>query len=513
MTSATEEMSSWVRASGVTWSFPQRQPALTPLTVARNGYVWSALNVIAGDIGQIPLKVMRVDGEVHTPDRSHPLWNVLAVAPNEYQTPCAWKEWAISTALIWGNSLSYIRRDARSRVIALDPIMPETVGYGVGPDGVPYYTGMYGSDPVVLSVGEVVHLKGLAENGFWGTDLLTVAADMLQLGRSVVRHAAKVFENGARPGGVLTTDKALRPELRAQLRTEFENFHRGSDNSHRTAVMSDGLKYEVVGASNADAQLMEILENDPQRIASLFQIAPHRLGDYRFGADRANIEESNRQHWSQALRRRVNAMAEELNRKLIANPARYTIQPDPSEILKGDLETMVTTARNAVEARLWTRNEGRAFLGFNPVDDGDTFSNPNIDAATPQPADSGGAAVAQAEPTGGEEDAENARILARASHAAEVERVKLVRAAKNSRNFIGYVERLYDKRLPELIAESFAGEDVAGAEVYCAARKAAMIDLAGAVAAGDRETLATLVDRACKGQAKYLAATILRGEQ
>src|SRR5574338_179470 len=95
----------------LTWGRSDSGETVNPTTALSHGPVWQAVNILAGDVGQLPLHVYRKNGRNRERIESHPVDWLLTREPNDYQTPSIWKETMMSVALLWGNACSYIARN------------------------------------------------------------------------------------------------------------------------------------------------------------------------------------------------------------------------------------------------------------------------------------------------------------------------------------------------------------------------------------------------------------------
>lgn len=447
---------------GTSWFFDHLQdsrdePVRTE-TLLRQGTVWAGVNIIAGDVGQIPFRVMRKAGDRMEEDLSHPVTGLMANGPNSWQTTDQWLEWMTATAIIWGNAVSYIRKNQRGQIVALEPIPPIYIDWNVE-NGEPYYY-LTAADDIgkIIFPHEVIHIKTISTTGFWGLRLAEVAFNELTLEKAAKRHAAKVFANGAFPAGVLQHPGKLSREAREQLREGWEQAH-GGKNSGRPAVLWEGMTYNPITVTPADSQLLEMVSHDATLIGRLLQISPFMLGDLRHAATRANVEEEFKQYYNRTLRRRVNALANEMTRKLTVR-LDTRIVPDPTEILKGDLHTQIELAGMAVKDRIWNRNEARAYVGYNPVEGGDEFTNPAIDVAQP----------AEGPDT---DESQRPAAMAAARRIRAIEGRRLADAARKRRDFLSFIEWFYEKELPRVVASEWPGASVAAG--YCDARRRLML--------------------------------------
>lgn len=455
-------------------------------TLLRQGTVWAGVNLIAGDMGQIPFSVKRTieGGEEDAPN--HPIARLLRDGPNSWQTIDQWLEWMQSTAIVWGNAVSRIVKDRQGNVTELVPIPPIFLDWNVL-DGEPYYTvSAPDGQGEILRPDQVIHLRTISTTGFWGLRLAEVAYSELTLDKSAKRHAANVFANGAFPSGVLEHPGKLGPEARSMLRKEWEAIHGGGKNAGRTAVLWEGMSYNAQAVTPADAQLIEILSHDAVLVGKVLGVSPYFLGDLRHNATRANLEEESKQYYARTLRRRVLSLEKELQRKLIRVPV-YRVRADPTEFLKGDFQTQVEVAAALVQAKLGTQNEGRRYIGFNPVPDGDVFFNPAIDTTESQ------------EPAG-DDDA----TVAAARRIRRNEVSKLAKAVETSRDFDGYVAKFYDGPFMEIVRSEVP--NAPDLEVYQARQRATVLDYAGRYTKADMSK--KLTDEPIEPDALAIAAYI-----
>jgi HK97 family phage portal protein len=464
---------------------------LTSLNVIKHGTVWAAVNVIAGDMSQVPFNVMHnTTRNGWVKDLAHPVSALLNYRPNVWQTPSVWKKWVISTTLIWGNAIVWIRRNQRGGIADLVPIPPQHVSYDTDDDGVPYYriTTPSVALPPTLELHEVLHFRGLTGNGFWGYRLAEIAADELSFGRSVVKHAANVFRNGAVPGGVLEHPGKLPIEARRNMREEWERMHRGPQQAGRIAILYEDTKYRAMTVSNVDAQLIEAMADDAVLTARLFRLPPYKLADFRQSSVRANLVQSQTEYWQGTLSDWANMMREELSLKLFPNPATYCVKPDPTELVKGDTREQVEVAQLGVSSMLWTRNEGRVYIGMNPVEGGDKFENPNTTAPN--------------------KPAAPAAMLAECKVAVRAEHAKLAKAAETSRNFVAYAERFYASAWSDLVVDVVSAGTVEAANKYADHSRAAVMALADKAKTG-KELAELIRQRDALADAALLSSIIM----
>lgn len=419
------------------WGSSDSGEAVNPCTAIKHGPVWQAVNVIAGDIGQLPMMVMRQNGRTKERDENHPADWLLNYMPNEWQTPSMWKEFMMSSALLWGNGISVIVRQS-GRPVELIPLRPDRLYYQEIPGG--YMVSYTNSEGKVtwLNPADLFHIRGLSADGFWGLSAVQVAKNTIGHGLALQRHGNSTFRNGARPSGTINFPQGVKltNEARQNFREEWDLLHRGADNSGRVAILWDGALFAPMTMSNEDAQWLEAMKMDVIQTASLFSLPPFKLGSMENSSVRANIEEQQRDYIYMTLGRHGNRFKEESERKLfttteLRGPLYVRVNYDP--LLQGNRQSKMETISLGVRSRILTRNEAREELGYNPVDGGDEFENPAIDTK------------AQSEDASPKEtkDGVESLIKKQVQNLLNTEAVRVSRSAAKCQNFVTWADDFY----------------------------------------------------------------------
>lgn len=430
--------------------------------VAVNGYtalmhpaIWQGVNIIAGDFGQTPVKLLRNEFDEQ---KKHPAWSLLKIEPNELQSPSLFKETMMQWTLIWGNAVAYIVREA-GRPVALIPlrpdcVWPETVLHEGQRTILFHYTSIETGKHYVFFPYEVIHLQGLTSDGFWGYPLWQVGKNTIGYGLALQKHGCSTFANGAVPSGVLEAPQGAAiskdKEARKNLRNEWNEVHRGPDRAGSVAILWEGIVYKQTSSTNQDAQWHEATEAEVYQAARLLNLPPHKLGALQDSSVRANIEEQNADYVLRSLSRWYNRADEEYRRKLLTQKERmtgeYQFKHDSAAFLRGDIDTLSTVADRLVKAELANRNEGRAMLGMPPYEGGDKFGSPAINPQT------GGKARDQNDPNTPQkspkqadktQNAHRELLLDRLMHFIDRENHNLARASVNAKNFLEWLDDFY----------------------------------------------------------------------
>ena len=95
-----------------------------------------------------------------------------------------------------------------------------------------------------------------------------MAKNAVGMARACEEYGAKFFENGASPSGVLEHPSTIKnPD---KLRESWNSLFQGSGNSHRVAVLEEGLSFKPISISPNEAQFLETRKFQIDEIARIF---------------------------------------------------------------------------------------------------------------------------------------------------------------------------------------------------------------------------------------------------
>nr|DAZ26872.1 MAG TPA: Portal [Caudoviricetes sp.] len=216
---------------------------------------------------------------------SHPLYFLLHDEPNPEMSSFVFRETLMTHLLLWGNAYAQIIRNGKGEVIALYPLMPNRMSVDRDSSGSLYYTYTRYSDEapttkgmtVTLRPSDVFHIPGLGFDGLVGYSPIAMAKNAIGMAIACEEYGAKFFANGAAPGGVLEHPGTIKDPQK--VRDSWNAAYQGSSNSHRVAVLEEGMKYQPIGISPEQAQFLETRKFQINEIARIFRVPPHMVGD------------------------------------------------------------------------------------------------------------------------------------------------------------------------------------------------------------------------------------------
>jgi len=331
--------------------------------------IYGIIKILGEDTGSLPLFVYRRKGENgRVAATDHPLYDLLHDSPNPETTAMEFREALTAHAALTGNGYARIVRRGDGTILALWQLMPYDVKMDRTERGVLFYRVNERGVEKQYQREDILHVRGFGLDGSAGANLLQVAQSTIGLTLDQADYARKFFQFDRTPGIILEHPETLGPEGIANVKKAW----RDAVSSHDVAVTQEGMKANIIGQTNTDAQLVEQRTFQIAEICRLWRMPPHKLGELS-RATFSNIEQQNIQYYTETLRPWLVRWEQAISRCLIPAEERKTIFAEHSieGLLRGDFKTQTDGFARMLEKAVLSVNEVRAFLNFNPVQGGD----------------------------------------------------------------------------------------------------------------------------------------------
>ena len=311
------------------------------LRAMQTSAVYACVKILAETVASLPLHLYKKgkNGKNEMAEQ-HPLFSCLYESPNEEMTSFEFRETMMTSLLLWGNA--YARKIRKNgHVTELWYLKPNlmTVERDSQTGRIKYtYSDDIKNQTFVYSPDQVFHVKGLSIDGVLGLSPIAQAREAVGLSLATEQYGAKFFGNGARPGGVLEHPGILKdPE---KLRESWNKVYQGTRNSHKVAVLEEGMKYHTIGIAPEDAQFLETRKYQVNEICRIFRVPPHLVGDL----DRAtfsNIEHQSIEFVQHTVRPWLVRWEQSISRQLLDEKERllYFAKFNVDGLLRGDYKS------------------------------------------------------------------------------------------------------------------------------------------------------------------------------
>lgn len=345
-------------------------------TALNNATFFRAVNLIASAIGMLPLNLHRREGDQIEKATSHPVWRLLRVKPNSWQTPYQFKSYMQGRALLHGNAYAYkipgirgLQGLAPLDPLGVKPIMTDDFTLGFE------YTPKKGKKRQ-FKAEEIFHLRApWSSDGISGDGLLKVAAEALGLAQVTDEAAARLLRNGAYVGGVLQHPKTLSPEAILNLRAQFEDRFTGPQNTGRWIVAEEGMEAKPLGSTGRDAEGLAQRKHQAEEV-SRYTGVPRPLLMFDETSWGSGIEQLGLFLVTYCLLPWFNAWEETIAQSLLTEREQETYYAKFNEgaLLRGSLKDQaefLSKALGGPGATGWiVPDEARDKMDMNPLDGG-----------------------------------------------------------------------------------------------------------------------------------------------
>lgn len=315
------------------------------------------------------------------PAESHPAYELLRHQPNEQMTAPVFKEVLQGHVVSWGNGYARIEFNGAGKPKAVWPMHPGSVE-PIRQSGKLRYRVTVGSDGGGYEwyyPEEVLHIPGLSPDGFKGYSPIYMARQAISLGLAAEQFGAAFFGNGAAPSGVLEHPSQLSAEAALKLRESFERLYAGARNSHRTAVLEEGMKYHPISIPPEDAQFLQTRKFQKLEICAVYRVPPHMVGDLE-RATHSNIEHQALEFVMYTLRPWLVKWCAEVDAKLLGLKAgergRYFTAAMLDDLLMVDTSTRFNMYQMGIQSGVVSVNEARLRENMNGIRGGDLHLRP-----------------------------------------------------------------------------------------------------------------------------------------
>ena len=248
--------------------------------------VYSCVRILSEAVASLPLHFYKYDENGSKKKAiEHPLYFLLHDEPNADMTSFVLRETLMTHLLLWGNAYAQIIRNGKGEIIALYPLMPDRMTVNRDEKGRLYYEYLTHTDDVPinkdmvvrLNSTDVLHIPGLGFDGLVGYSPIAMAKNAIGLSIAAEEYGSKFYANGAAPSGVLEHPGTLKDPTK--VRESWTQTFGGSHNSHKVAVLEEGMKYTPISISPNEAQFLETRKFQINEIARIFRVPPHMVGD------------------------------------------------------------------------------------------------------------------------------------------------------------------------------------------------------------------------------------------
>ena len=344
--------------------------AVNERTAMQTSAVYACVRILSESIAGLPLHVYRYQSDGGKKrNANHPLYRLLHDEANREMTSFVFRETLMAHLLLWGNAYAQVIRDGRGYPVALYPLLPDRMAVDRDKSGQLVYTYQSDKGQVKLRKENILHIPGLGFDGLIGYSPIAMAKNAVGLALATEDYGATFFANGANPGGVLEHPGVIKPEQAERLRESWQSQFGGA-NTHKVAVLEEGLKFHQMSIPPEQAQFLETRKFQINEIARIFRVPPHMVGDLEKSSF-SNIEQQSLEFVKYTLDPWVVRWEQSLQQTLIlpSEKSSVFIKFNLDGLLRGDYQSRMQGYSVGIQNGFYSVNDVRGLEDLNLLTD------------------------------------------------------------------------------------------------------------------------------------------------
>lgn len=334
--------------------------------------IYAAVSRISNTIAQLPMHLYKGQ-EIQ---QEHPLERLAAFAPNDVMTAYQYQQTMEAFRNTEGNAYALILPGPDGITPqSLDVLDAARVGTLMDIDTGDIYYDVPLRDGKIARVhnSRVIALHHVSGSGQRGVRPIDVLRGTLDYDRSIKTFSLSQLE-GVNTGVVLTVPGVgLNKDKKTEIINQFLSAYRESQG--RVVVLEGGITATTLSQSPVDARVLDVERITRNRVATVYSIPPHMLGDYS-DTSYSTAEQTMREYIDLTITPIVVQWEQEYNRKLLTWDMvcdGYCFRFDLRALSRADMATMSQMYQQAIRGGWMTINEVRASEGLPAMPSGDTL--------------------------------------------------------------------------------------------------------------------------------------------
>lgn len=333
--------------------------------------VYACMYVLSSSIAQLPLHVMRKQGDNIEAAKDHPAYWLLHDEPNTWQTSYKWRETKQGHVLGWGNGYTEAVRSNRGELRELVTRRPWETQLVRNGNRYLYAVTPEDEESRAVQLEDMIHVRALGSDGRLGKSLIRQHAETIGLGLAAQRYGKDFFAGGGRPTGIVGVKTQLQKDSWDRLKSAWqEAVNRLRSSENKTLMLPADLDYKSITIPPEDAQFLETRKLNRSEIAGIFNVPAHMINDLE-KATFSNISEQAIQFVRHTMMPWVVNWEQEINRRIFTRAERaagYYCKFNLAGLLRGTAKERAEFYHYAITDGWMDRNEARLLEDMNPRD-------------------------------------------------------------------------------------------------------------------------------------------------
>ncbi len=223
-----------------------------------------------------------------------------------------------------------------------------------------------------VSPDKIIHIRYPNPNSeYFGVGRIAAARTALCLDTAAENYNLSFFKNNAIPAALLVPEEPLSRTQLNRVRSKLKQEFMGVSNQHGIGILAANMKLEKVGIDPKDIEFLEQQKFTRDKIGSMFHVPPIYMGNFG-DASFANADAQRKMFWEVTLIPWMEWMLDQLNAFLVPvvdGAMELYIDYYKTIPLIESFQSLTKSVQNLRNAGFITTNEGRGWLGLDPMTD------------------------------------------------------------------------------------------------------------------------------------------------
>lgn len=339
--------------------------------LANNETIFAAVSRLSNSLATLPLKLYKG----FSPITNNRMADLMNTSPNPNMTSFDFIRTMEVFRDIEGNAYALKRYNYRFQVESLDILDPTRVEPVLEEKSKELYYEIQGDDGQRYYVHnmDMIHVKHIHTSGYKGIKPIHVLRDSIDYDAQVKEFSLAQMENGIKASFVLKIATNMSKEKKKSMLDSFKEFY--STNGSGVIIVDNGSDLKEISRDFIDTKVFEVERITRSRVATVYNIPPHMLGDFS-NANFSSMEQQSLEFVQNTLVPIVRMYEQEFNKKLLSTAERsqgFVFKFNVNALLRGDIQTRGEFYSKGVRSGWFTPNEVRAYEELPPITGGDTL--------------------------------------------------------------------------------------------------------------------------------------------
>ena len=326
-------------------------------TLRNSELIFAAVSRIANSLSSMPVSLYKGAEKA-----KEPLGDLISFSPNPNMTSCQFFKTMEACRDTYGNCYAMKVLDSAGtlqRIDILDPSRVTPIMEDTSKE-LWYRISLEHDRDIYVHSFYILHIPFISTNGYSGVNPVSVLCDTLDYGDKMANFNKELLDKGVNAAVILEAPAQLGEDQKKAMVEDFMTTYR--ETSGNVLLLESGVTAKSLNLSPVDTKILEVEKITRSKVAMVYNIPPHLLGDYD-GTSFSSQEQQMLEFLTLTMLPIITAYEQEMNRKLLTADQRnagYHFKFDMDSTLRADAATQAEVDYKAVRSGWRTVDEIRA---------------------------------------------------------------------------------------------------------------------------------------------------------